>query len=558
MASKAVMADLRGHENEVWGVAFSPDGKRVVSACDDYSIRVWNLETRKEEMTKSNAHEGFVNDVAWSTNNVIASGGADRVIRLWDANTLEPIGDPLSGHDASVLGVSFSPDGSRLASAARDKTIRLWDVETLRLIGQPLRGHGDEVWEAAFADREGKQLVSVSTGLPVILWDLRPPSALTQELDVGLEQVRRVAFHPDGNTLASRSQNGVRIWDIGKGTNTHLDNGRRYRGTQSVTKSGRVCQKWTAQTPHKHTRTPDKYPGAGLGDHNYCRNPDGEPYAWCYTTDPARRFEECDIGIAPPTSTDSKLLAIVNDDVVFSAEGLKASTAGEEVLLWASGEYDKPPRRLRCPAASRPAFSLDGQWLACGCGKQIKVWENPASIPTEVSTLDTQFDPSDPNSRTDILQVAFSPKGTWLAGAGKDGTVRLWSVAGWKPADVPLRGHTWTINSVAFNPHDDNQLVSASSDMNLVLWDAEKRLPVGYPLQGHGDYVFDVVYSPDGKRLASAGRDGRIILWDIDREKWKKIAARMAGRNMTQAEWRRHMGDAPYQKTFPEHPDGGP
>jgi WD40 repeat protein len=556
MASRKVIANLHGHTNEVWGVEFSPDGKRVVSASDDKSIRVWDLETKRKEVVP-NAHDGFVNDVAWSAKNVIASGGADRVVRLWDAKTLKPIGDPLRGHEASVLGVSFSLDGSRLASAARDKTIHVWDVDKRSLIRQPLGGHGGEVWEAAFTDPDGKQLVSVSTGLPVILWDLQRPSALTKELDVGLEQVYRVAFHSDGSILVSKSQNGVGIWDIGKGTRTLLDNGWSYRGKQSVTKSGRVCQKWTAQTPHKHDRTPEEYPEAGLGDHNYCRNPDGEPYAWCYTTDRDRRFEECDIGIAPLTSAegklldiikaDGKLLDIVKDDAVFSPGGLKAVAKGSDVLLWRADEYDNPPRRLSCDSAGRPAFSLDGRWLASGCDKHIKVWENIAGKLTEVQSLDAD---------TKIRQVTFSPKGTWLAGAGEDGTIRLWSVAGWKRADPPLRGHTWIVNSVAFNPSDDNQLVSASHDFSLVLWDAEKGLPIGYPLQGHGDYVFDVVYSPDGSRLASAGRDGKIILWDIDPENWKRIAGHMAGRNMTRDEWRRYMGDTSFLKTFPQHPAG--
>lgn len=68
-----------------------------------------------------------------------------------------------------------------------------------------------------------------------------------------------------------------------------------YRGTQSVTQSGRTCQKWTAQSPHSHTLTPGNFPAYGLGDHNYCRNPDGEPRAWCYTTDSGTRWEYCDV-----------------------------------------------------------------------------------------------------------------------------------------------------------------------------------------------------------------------------------------------------------------------
>ena len=67
-----------------------------------------------------------------------------------------------------------------------------------------------------------------------------------------------------------------------------------YRGTIATTKLGKTCQRWDSQSPHKHNRTPDEYPNDGL-EENYCRNPDGEDGAWCYTTDPASRWEYCDV-----------------------------------------------------------------------------------------------------------------------------------------------------------------------------------------------------------------------------------------------------------------------
>jgi len=69
--------------------------------------------------------------------------------------------------------------------------------------------------------------------------------------------------------------------------------GSGYRGCQSVTVSGRTCQHWTTQTPHRHDRTPENYPNKGLGPHNYCRNPDNENTIWCYTTDASVRWEFC-------------------------------------------------------------------------------------------------------------------------------------------------------------------------------------------------------------------------------------------------------------------------
>ena len=68
-------------------------------------------------------------------------------------------------------------------------------------------------------------------------------------------------------------------------------------GTLTVTKSGKTCQKWTTQDPHEHNNSPEEKPDEGLGDHNFCRNPDNEAGPWCYTTDPDTRWEYCDCGL---------------------------------------------------------------------------------------------------------------------------------------------------------------------------------------------------------------------------------------------------------------------
>lgn len=84
---------------------------------------------------------------------------------------------------------------------------------------------------------------------------------------------------------------------------TKWGDGRHYRGTQNHARNGRTCQRWTSQSPNGHSRTPQNYPNFGLGNHNYCRNPDGEPDIWCYTT-PHGRWDFCDantIQITPLT-----------------------------------------------------------------------------------------------------------------------------------------------------------------------------------------------------------------------------------------------------------------
>nr|XP_055041447.1 apolipoprotein(a)-like isoform X4 [Misgurnus anguillicaudatus] len=79
------------------------------------------------------------------------------------------------------------------------------------------------------------------------------------------------------------------------------DDGISYRGNISVTVSGKTCQKWTSETPHKHSVTPTTYPCSGL-EENYCRNPDSKKGPWCYTKDPETRWEYCSVPICKDPS----------------------------------------------------------------------------------------------------------------------------------------------------------------------------------------------------------------------------------------------------------------
>ena len=74
------------------------------------------------------------------TEHRIATASNDKTIRIWDADTGQPIGAPLRGHEDVVNGVAYSPDGHRIATASNDKTIRIWDAHTGQPIGAPLRG----------------------------------------------------------------------------------------------------------------------------------------------------------------------------------------------------------------------------------------------------------------------------------------------------------------------------------------------------------------------------------------------------------------------------------
>jgi WD40 repeat protein len=120
---------LRGHEAAVNSVAFSPNGKQIVSGSSDRTVRLWDATTGQSIGQPLRGHEDEVISVAFSPDSKqIVSGSNDATVRLWDAATGQPVGQPLRGHEAAVYSVAFSPDGKQIVSGSKDKNLRLWPV----------------------------------------------------------------------------------------------------------------------------------------------------------------------------------------------------------------------------------------------------------------------------------------------------------------------------------------------------------------------------------------------------------------------------------------------
>ena len=71
----------------------------------------------------------------------IVSGSEDNTVRLWEADSGKPIGEPMKGHTIACMSVAFSPDGKRIVSGSCDNTVRLWEADSGKPIGEPMKGH---------------------------------------------------------------------------------------------------------------------------------------------------------------------------------------------------------------------------------------------------------------------------------------------------------------------------------------------------------------------------------------------------------------------------------
>jgi WD40 repeat protein/serine/threonine protein kinase len=164
------------HGQDIWCLAFSPDGQRLASASNDGTVKLWRwdptrLGQSQEPLCKLPVRRwGHTNRVAFSPDSErVVTGGEENTVKIWNARTGQEI-QTIRGHTGDVLAVTVSPDGRWLASAGEDTTVRLWDATTGKL-RHTLRGHTSIVSSLAFSP-DSRRLVSGSRDWTAKVWDL--------------------------------------------------------------------------------------------------------------------------------------------------------------------------------------------------------------------------------------------------------------------------------------------------------------------------------------------------------------------------------------------------
>lgn len=190
-----------GHTGLVKCLAFSRDGKRLVSGSDDKSIRVWDASSGREVL-RLGRHGAGINALEFvADTNHIVSASKDQTVRVWDLRSgLET--HCFEAGAGAVLDVAVSADGKRIASGHFDTSIRLWDLEADRELGQ-LTGHKQMVSALAFTPRVG-QLVSSGQDHTLRLWNLAV-----------LAETACAISHKAGINALSISPDGLRIVTAG-------------------------------------------------------------------------------------------------------------------------------------------------------------------------------------------------------------------------------------------------------------------------------------------------------------------------------------------------------
>jgi WD40 repeat protein len=532
-------------------LAFNPKTNSLATLTGNGLLRIWSTDTRRQIGEQIDIGPG-VDTVAFSPNGkIMVTAGADGVAELWNVANLQAIGTLTAGSSSFTgfgdknYSAAFSPDGKTVATVTATGSVQLWDVATQARIGAPIASLTGRIVAVAFQPG-GKLLATASAGGKVQFWDTstRNPSGKSLAAGplspsggagFGLE----LAFSPSGRILATDNADGrVQFWDTTRRDPIGGISGTLANGEHNLANA-------IAFSPDGETL-------ATVG-------PDGTARLWNTASGaavgvPLAGAAGLESGTAVAFSRDGRILATADDSVrlwrldirnqlhlpltpgrvgsiAFSPDRRTFATAERNgtTQLWnlarnqRIGELPADAHDIRI-VAPRLAFSPNGKVLVTfsdlGTPQAVgpAIYESYNSI-VKFWDVATQSQIGAPfTTGAEASTAVFSPDSKTLATATIDGTIQLWDTATrrliWAPA--VSENASGTDAAVAFS-HDDKILATAVVGDGLVqLWDIATRTQIGtLTVKGDSSGLTRIAFSPDNKTLATWGDPGIVRLWDL-------------------------------------------
>jgi WD40 repeat protein len=498
--ASGIFRQLTGHVAAVEVVAFAQtDGQPViVSGSYDHTIRVWDARSGQPRGEPLTGHTGAVVALAVGQidqDPVIVSGSDDNTVRLWDGRSGQPRGKPLAGH--SRVGM---PSGIRvalvhidgepvIASGGEDGIVLLRDARSGQLRGEPLTAHTGPVVALEAGQINGDPVI-VSGGVDgmVGVWDVRSGEHRGEPLLGHTAAVTAVAVGQiDGEPVivSASDDDTVRIWDLRSG---------QPRGEPLAGHGGGV---WAVAQGHI-----DGIPViVSGGDDGTVRvwdarsgQPWGEPLAGHTSEVNGVAIGEID--------GEPVIVSSGHDDTVRIWDARFGQPLGEGLAGHAGGVW------------ALASGEIDGQLVVVSGGHDgtIRIWDGRSGQPRGKPLA---------GHRTAVWSVVLATvdEEPVLVASGDADTLRVWDARSGQPRGEPLAGHTGDapgVEALAWGTVDGQPvIVSGGNDGTVRVWDAHSGQPRGRLSTGHGAVRSVDVVQIDGESvIISSGNDGTVRVWD--------------------------------------------
>ncbi|HXG12116.1 MAG TPA: PQQ-binding-like beta-propeller repeat protein [Gemmataceae bacterium] len=481
-ALPGLVAVLRGHTEPIYGIAFTPDGKHVITGSFDRTLRLWETATGKEVKTFAGpaGHQNQVLCLALSPDGTnLASGSSDNTAKLWDIPSTTALRRFV--HADAVTAIALSPDGTRLAGAGKDGTVKVWAAADGKELLN-LRGHSGAVTGVAFS-ANGQLLVSSGADQTLRFWNPADGKPLGV-VGAHAAPVNAVLIHPNNNAVYSAAEDGtLNFWTLPlapqRSLPSHAD------AVTRVVLSADGSQVFTASAD-KTIRI--------------CTFANGQQVRQLTVPPPSEGEQEKGEGAAVTS------LAVAPGGAVIAA-----GTADQRLVLWntADGKVLHQAVVHAGPVTGVAFHPQSKQLLTAGGDGLLKLWALPP-VPGRALGHPDGVVPLINAHVGGVADIAFHGNGTQALSGGADKMVKLWDLAAGKevrsfgPLDAP-------VTAVGFSR--DFTLVVAAAGKVVKVWnaaDGKELLTLTHPAD-----VTAVSYTADKARLATGAADGLTRVWDV-------------------------------------------